>query len=128
MEQQSISIAKAGVIAQLRTRSAIIAAANAKGGKRYKRELSIVENTEILGPLLSRFDLIFVLEDPFQDEEWNRKLSDYILDKAVSAEDTIIFDEEEEFSYSKPWNLNHLQSYIDVIKHLTPIFTVESAL
>lgn len=129
MEQQSISIAKAGVIAQLKTRSSIIAAANSKGGKRYNNELSIVENIQVPGPLLSRFDLVFVLQDPFFDEEWNKKLSDYILEKEINSQnDNIIDNKETQFNYLQPWNLSNLQAYIEIVKQLTPIFTTESAL
>jgi replicative DNA helicase Mcm len=62
MEQQTISIAKAGIVATLNARSSILAAANPKLGRfdNYKNEL---EQIDLPPSLLSRFDLIFILKD-----------------------------------------------------------------
>jgi len=62
MEQQSISIAKAGITTTLNTRTTVLAAANPKSG-RYNPWKSPVENIDLPPALLSRFDLIFLLLD-----------------------------------------------------------------
>ena len=62
MEQQQVSIAKAGVVATLPSRCSVIAAANPKSG-RYAPDKSVSENLNMAGPLLSRFDLVFILRD-----------------------------------------------------------------
>merc|ERR1712113_773259 len=62
MEQQSISIAKAGITTTLNTRTTVLAAANPKFG-RYNPFKSPVENIDLPPALLSRFDLIFLLLD-----------------------------------------------------------------
>lgn len=62
MEQQSISVAKAGIICTLPTRTTILAAANPAGGH-YNRAKSIAENLKIKSAMLSRFDLIFIMLD-----------------------------------------------------------------
>jgi len=63
MEQQQISISKAGVAARLSARTTVLAAANPTGGQ-YDRDRAVTENcTKLPAPLLSRFDLIFVLID-----------------------------------------------------------------
>lgn len=62
MEQQSISLAKAGIVCNLPTRATILAAANPVGGH-YNKAKTIAENLKMSSPMLSRFDLIFILLD-----------------------------------------------------------------
>jgi len=62
MEQQSISISKAGIQATLNARTSILAAANPIGG-RYNRKMSLKANVAMSAPIMSRFDLFFVVLD-----------------------------------------------------------------
>ncbi|KAN0063015.1 MCM DNA helicase complex subunit mcm6 [Thecaphora frezii] len=62
MEQQTISIAKAGIQATLNARTSILAAANPVGG-RYNRKQTLRANVAMSAPILSRFDLFFVVLD-----------------------------------------------------------------
>jgi replicative DNA helicase Mcm len=62
MEQQTVSIAKAGIVAKLNARATVIAAGNPKLG-RYIKERGISENINLPPTILSRFDLIFILID-----------------------------------------------------------------
>lgn len=62
MEQQTISLAKAGVRATLNARTSILAAANPIGG-RYDRSRSLQQNVMLSAPIMSRFDLFFILVD-----------------------------------------------------------------
>lgn len=62
MEQQSVSVAKAGVLCSLPARTCILAAANPSGGH-YDRGKTVVENLRICPTILSRFDLVFILLD-----------------------------------------------------------------
>ncbi|KAF5370597.1 hypothetical protein D9758_002005 [Tetrapyrgos nigripes] len=70
MEQQSISISKAGIITSLQARCAIIAAANPIRG-RYNPTIPFQQNVELTEPILSRFDVLCVVKDtvdPVMDE------------------------------------------------------------
>jgi DNA replication licensing factor MCM2 len=70
MEQQSISISKAGIVTTLQARCAIIAAANPVKG-RYNSSLPFSQNVELTEPILSRFDVLCVVKDmvdPVNDE------------------------------------------------------------
>ena len=62
MEQQSISISKAGIVTSLQARCAVIAAANPIGG-RYDPSLTFSENVDLTEPILSRFDVLCVVRD-----------------------------------------------------------------
>ena len=70
MEQQSISISKAGIVTSLQARCSVIAAANPIGG-RYDSSCTLSENVELTDPILQRFDCLCVLQDtvdPVADE------------------------------------------------------------
>jgi len=77
LEQQTISIAKAGIMATLNSRCSVLAAANPKFG-RFDRYKSIAEQIDLPSPILSRFDLIFVIEDK-PNAERDHNLAGHIL-------------------------------------------------
>lgn len=77
LEQQTISIAKAGINAILKARCALLGAANPKYG-RFEKYTPIAEQIEMSPTLLSRFDLIFVMTDE-PDEAKDKRLVEHIL-------------------------------------------------
>ena len=77
MEQQSISIAKAGMVCNLAARTSVIAAANPVGGH-YNHAKTVSENLKIGSPLLSRFDLVFIILDQPNTEK-DQMLSEHII-------------------------------------------------
>ena len=62
MEQQTISIAKAGITTMLKARTSVLAAANPPSG-RYDDLAALEDNIELQTTILSRFDLIFIVKD-----------------------------------------------------------------
>uniref|UniRef100_A0A673G8W6 DNA helicase MCM8 n=1 Tax=Sinocyclocheilus rhinocerous TaxID=307959 RepID=A0A673G8W6_9TELE len=77
MEQQSISLAKAGIVCTLPARTSIIAAANPVGGH-YNKAKTVSENLKMGSALLSRFDLVFILLDT-PNEDHDHLLSEHVM-------------------------------------------------
>ncbi|RDL29986.1 DNA helicase [Venustampulla echinocandica] len=88
MEQQTVSIAKAGIITTLNARTSILASANPIGSK-YNPNLPVPQNIDLPPTLLSRFDLVYLILDRI-DETNDRRLARHLLsmyldDKPQSA-------------------------------------------
>ncbi len=77
MESQTVSVAKAGIVAKFKAKTSILAAANPKFGRFDTNKLP-GEQFDIPNTLLSRFDLIFPIKD-IMDEEKDRRLAEFIL-------------------------------------------------
>lgn len=77
MEQQTISIAKAGIVCQLNARTAVLAAANPIQSK-YNPKYSVIKNIRLPPTLLSRFDLIYLMLDRVNTKH-DTKLAKHIL-------------------------------------------------
>ena len=71
MEQQTISISKAGIVTTLQARCGIIAAANPNGG-RYNSTIPFSQNVDLTEPILSRFDILCVVRDTVDPDEDER--------------------------------------------------------
>ncbi|XVF45357.1 hypothetical protein PTKIN_Ptkin02bG0199300 [Pterospermum kingtungense] len=77
MEEQTVSIAKAGIIASLNARTSVLACAN-PSGSRYNPRLFVIDNIHLPPTLLSRFDLIYLILDK-ADEQTDRRLAKHIV-------------------------------------------------
>uniref|UniRef100_A0A6I8SDY5 DNA helicase MCM8 n=1 Tax=Xenopus tropicalis TaxID=8364 RepID=A0A6I8SDY5_XENTR len=85
MEQQSISLAKAGIVCSLPARTSIIAAANPVGGH-YNKGKTVSENLKMGSALLSRFDLVFILLDT-PNEDHDHLLSEHVMAMRAGAKE-----------------------------------------
>ena len=92
LEEQTVSIAKAGIMATLNSRCSVLAAANPKFG-RFDRYKVLAEQIDLPAPIISRFDLIFVIEDK-PSREGDAKLAEHIL--KIHKENTVDYEIEPE--------------------------------
>lgn len=83
MEQQSISISKAGIVTTLRARCSIIAAANPIGGK-YNSTIPLSQNVNLTEPILSRFDILCVVRDVV-NPEMDERLASFVIDSHMRS-------------------------------------------
>ena len=114
MEQQTISIAKAGIQATLNARTSILAAANPVGG-RYNRKTTLRANINMSAPIMSRFDLFFVILDEC-NESIDRHLAQHIVGIHRLRDDAV----QPEFTTEQ------LQRYIRFARTFRPEFTPEA--
>ncbi len=116
MEQQTISIAKAGIVATLNARTTIIAAANPKRG-RYDPLLSVADNINLPPTILSRFDLIYVLRD-LPQEDRDELVAEHILSARMGTNPNV----------NPPIQLDLLKKYISFAReNVSPVLTREAA-
>jgi len=114
MEQQTASIAKGGIVATLNARASILAAANPMYGK-YDPYKNITENVNLPVPLLTRFDLIFVVRDK-PSKERDTKIARHIINlhtpKGIDSRSLI--------------DSETLTKYIAYAKRVQPVLTQEA--
>jgi replicative DNA helicase Mcm len=113
MEQQTVSIAKAGFRMTLPAKTPILAAANPKYGK-YDTTQTILDNIDIPIPLISRFDMIWLIRDTV-DEKSDEEKAKFILDTFTGDVKmrTDIFDEQK------------LRSFVNHVRTIEPVMTDE---
>merc|ERR1712168_945669 len=115
MEQQTISITKAGVKATLNARTSILAAANPIGG-RYDRTKSLQQNVQMTAPIMSRFDLFFILVDECNE------VTDYAIARRIIDLHTHV-----EEAVERVYTLEEIQRYILFARQFKPKLNKEAA-
>jgi len=115
MEQQTVSVAKGGIVATLNARASVLAAANPALG-RYDPYRNITENINLPVTILSRFDLIFVMRDA-PDSETDGKMSEHIL----ALHRTRATPEE------VPLTPEMFRKYVSYARRTEPVLTEEAA-
>ncbi|CAD5219544.1 unnamed protein product [Bursaphelenchus okinawaensis] len=118
MEQQTISITKAGVKATLNARCSILAAANPIGG-RYDKSKPLHFNVALSAPILSRFDLFFVMTD-----EVNQTV-DYAVARRILDNHEVWFKDESECQHQK-YTPDEIRNYIMFARCFRPQISEEA--
>ncbi len=125
MEQQTISIAKAGINARLNSRCALLGAANPRYG-RFEPHENISQQINLPPPLISRFDLIFALKD-VPNKEDDRNIAVHILSAHREGERMMGDDRYEPDEMLKPkFEKEFLRKYVAYAKRIYPVMTEES--
>ncbi|GLJ17027.1 hypothetical protein SUGI_0294600 [Cryptomeria japonica] len=114
MEQQTISITKAGIQATLNARTSILAAANPTGG-RYDKSKPLKYNVALPPPILSRFDLIYVMIDE-PDDQIDHHIADHIVRVHQKHEEAL----------SPSFTTAQIQRYIAYAKTVKPTLGPEA--
>ncbi|MGZ4904298.1 MAG: minichromosome maintenance protein MCM [Halobacteriota archaeon] len=129
MEQQTVSVAKAGIMANLKSRCALLGAANPRYG-RFDPYESIAEQINMQPSLLSRFDLIFVLTDvPREDKDTD--IARHILQSHFAGElassGAASADVEAAMSIIRPEiDAELLRKYVGYAKKINPVLTEDA--
>ena len=116
LEQQTVSVAKGGIVATLNARAAVLAAANPSLG-RYEPHRNVSENINLPVTILSRFDLIFIIKEQ-PEPDYDSRMSEHILAlhrSKVSPE-------------TAPFAPDFLRKYISFAKRITPVLTPEAVI
>jgi replicative DNA helicase Mcm len=114
LEQQTVSVAKGGIVATLNARAAVLAAANPALG-RYEPHRNVGENINLPVTILSRFDLIFIIKDQ-PEPDYDARMSEHILAlhrSKVSPE-------------TAPFPPEFLKKYISFAKRIIPVLSQEA--
>jgi len=116
MEQQTISICKAGVKATLNSRTSVLAAANPIGG-RYDRTKSLRQNISLSAPIMSRFDLFFILVDELNE----------ITDYAVANKIVGMHANQAATAAIRPYSVEDVLRYLVFCKVFKPKMSKDAA-
>lgn len=118
MEQQTVSIAKAGIITTLNARTSVLAAANPVGS-RYNVRLPITRNIDLPPTLISRFDLVYLVLDKV-DESSDRRLARHLVGLYIE-------DNPDHGAKSDVVSIETLTAYISYARnHIHPVLTAEA--
>ncbi|OAG32639.1 DNA replication licensing factor MCM5 [Nematocida sp. ERTm5] len=119
MEQQTISISKAGIVTSLNSRCAVVAAANPIFG-RYDENKAPGENIDFGVTILSRFDLIFVIKDSMSAD---KKIAEHVISRFINSNR----EEKAQNNIPEHISIEELKDYAEYAKTINPVIEEEAA-
>jgi DNA replication licensing factor MCM2 len=111
MEQQSISISKAGIVTSLQARCSVIAAANPIFG-RYDPQRNFMDNVDLTDPIISRFDILSVVRDEV-DYHKDKALATFVINSHIKSHPDLE-QTEEDTEYLNATLLDDISAKVDV--------------
>jgi len=114
MEQQTVSVAKGGIVVTLNARTSILSAANPLLGK-YDPYKNLAENINLPSPLLTRFDLIFIIRD----------VPERVVDEQIASH-IMAIRSSRSFVQKPPLDIVFLRKYLLYCKNISPTITPEA--
>ncbi|KAL7549795.1 hypothetical protein ACHAWF_013052 [Thalassiosira exigua] len=131
MEQQTISVAKAGIVCKLNARATVVAVMNPSGGL-YDNTVTLEQNSRLGSALLSRFDLIFVMLDQAEAER-DESIATFLLQHSITPRgayeaplevETLTDDD----NVRGHWSMEKLRAYISTVRDkFRPTLTREAS-
>ncbi|EHY65951.1 minichromosome maintenance deficient protein 5 [Nematocida ausubeli] len=118
MEQQTISISKAGIVTSLNSRCAVVAAANPIFG-RYDENKAPGENIDFGVTILSRFDLIFVIKDSMTSD---KKIAEHVIGRFMNKNQEI-----DGHNIMQHLSIEELKDYAEYARTINPVIEDEAA-
>lgn len=116
MEQQTVSVTKAGLHTRLNTRTTVFGVANPRGT--YDPRESLTTNTSLSSPLLSRFDILLILKDSRLPDR-DTLVANHVLNTSSKEDSTLP-------APALDWNLETLQQYLSWVKNFNPRMTQDA--
>lgn len=127
MEQQTVSVAKAGLVVKLNTITTVIASCNFKG--QFDASVDLAANTAIGSPLLSRFDIVLLMHD-IPNKEWDISVSTHLLKASIEQRSKSRTSKGDHHKVQLPndtWDVDTLRHYIQYVRHaFQPVVTDEA--
>ena len=114
MEQQTVSVAKGGIVVTLNAKTPILAAANPLLGT-YDPYKNLSDNINLPSPLLTRFDLIFIIRD-VPERAIDEQIASHIMTLPCLRS----------FAQKPPLDIEFMKKYLLYCKSITPILTEEA--
>lgn len=120
LESQEVFVAKGGKRATLPAKTSLVSAANPTGGH-YKPSKDFIDQVDLQSPLLSRFDLIFVMREKYEEGKIRSVASSMVESRQQAAKHERGELDEVDDAAGAPYTADEMRAYIAAAKRITPV-------